>query len=774
MKYRCIADFVVVTVIIVAASGLIVFAIASQNASRRLERKLAAHEANLTQITEQLMLIGTTTTTTTMSSKPTESDITVPTTAQRGSNDITDATTTTVQPVSVERSVAPAYEQPRISTAGAMNAATTTTIVTRAAVRTRKIPAYITTTINAAVDRAQSSRRITRLKAKLMPAAIVAARAATNTLEESTAWKTLTSHPNSLVQLFPSRAMRVVQEVVRSLRKDTNVVIETSLGKIRGRFQKYRSGERGGYYSFKGIRYGEAPIGARRFRAAAPEKPWLGVRDASREGNSCPHKNMILDTFKGNEDCLFLNVFTTRLPREDDELQLPVMVWLHGGGYSFGSGNTFLYGPDYLVAEDIVLVTLNYRLGPLGFLTAGPDAPGNQGLKDQVLALKWVRDNIAAFGGDPKQVTVFGESAGASSVQMLLLSPLAAGLFQRAISQSGSALNPWSMADSSSERAFRLAANLGYVGANDTDEILEFLRRVPAMKLVEAAPTTLTVEDSRNNIGLPFVPVVEGYWNAEGGREVYYEEPFMTQHPSEMYQQHRFHSNVPYMTGYNTHEAMLFIRRLRKNPKLLEIIENDFARMVPRDLNVTDDRERVTRDIRQFYLGNKQVGIESVDEMIALLTDLMFLQGIRKTARNHAKYGSAPVYMYRFSYDGALGLYKRMLGLTRPGVCHGDEMGYLFKFGFFNLSLDPRSTEVLVKNRMVRMWTNFAKYGNPTPQNVEDTMLTTNWTPINPQTVMEDINYLDISVNLNMRSNPESERQQFWDYMYEHFNGAAM
>uniref|UniRef100_W8BIG0 Carboxylic ester hydrolase n=1 Tax=Ceratitis capitata TaxID=7213 RepID=W8BIG0_CERCA len=604
--------------------------------------------------------------------------------------------------------------------------------------------------------------------------AIARAGKLSNTLKESTAWKTLTSHPNSLVQLFPSRAMRVVQEVVRSLRKDTNVVIETTLGKIRGRFQKYRSGERGGYYSFKGIRYGEAPVGARRFRAAEPEKPWFGIRDASREGNSCPHKNMILDTFKGSEDCLFLNVFTTQIPKADDELLLPVMVWLHGGGYSFGSGNTFLYGPDYLVAEDIVLVTLNYRLGPLGFLTAGPDAPGNQGLKDQILALKWVRDNIAAFGGNPKQVTLFGESAGASSVQMLLLSPLAEGLFHRAISQSGSALNPWSMAESSSERAFRLAANLGYLGANDTDEILEFLRRVPAMKLVEAAPTTLTVDDSRNNIGLPFVPVVEGYWNARGEREIYYEEPFMTQHPNEMYQQHKFHSNVPYITGYNTHEAMLFIRRLRKNPKLLEIIENDFSRMIPRDLNVTGASERVTRDIRQFYLGTKQVGVDSVDEMIALLTDLMFLQGIRKTARNHAKYGNAPVYMYRFSYDGALGLYKRMLGINRPGVCHGDEMGYLFKFGFFNLSLDPRSTEVLVKNRMVRMWTNFAKYGNPSPKNEEDTLLTTNWEPIDPQTVMEDINYLDISHNLRMRSNPETERQQFWDYMYGHFNGAAM
>nr|AID61338.1 esterase [Calliphora stygia] len=595
-----------------------------------------------------------------------------------------------------------------------------------------------------------------------------------STIEETTAWKTLTSHPNSLVQLLPSRAMRVVQEVVRSFRKDAQVVVTTSAGKVRGRFQKYRSGERGGYYSFKGIRYGQAPVGDRRFRAAEPEKSWLGVRDASREGNSCPHKNMILDTFKGNEDCLFINVFTAKMPKGEFNPEFPVMVWLHGGGYSFGSGNTFLYGPDYLVAENVVLVTLNYRLGPLGFLTAGPDAPGNQGLKDQILALKWVRDNIAAFGGDPNQVTVFGESAGASSVQMLLLSPLAKGLFHRAISESGSALNPWSMGENSVTRAARLAANLGYVGANTTEDMLEFLRRAPAMKLVEAAPTTLTEEDFRNNIGLPFVPVIEGYWNKEGEKNTYYEAPFITETPQELYKKHKFHKNIPYMTGYNTHEAMLFIRRLRKNPQLLQIIENDFERLVPHDLNVTDQLVRVSRDIRQFYLGSKQVGIESVDEMIALLTDLMFLQGIRRTARHHAKYGNAPVYMYRFSFDGALGLYKRMLGLQRPGVCHGDEMGYLFKFGFFNLSLDPKSMEVLVKNRMVRMWTNFAKYGNPTPPHIDDNLLTTTWQPINASDVMENLSYMDITKNLEMKVNPEFERQQFWDYMYEHYNGNAM
>ncbi|XP_055923213.1 juvenile hormone esterase isoform X2 [Eupeodes corollae] len=600
-----------------------------------------------------------------------------------------------------------------------------------------------------------------------------------NSLKESTAWKTLTAHPNSIVQMLPARAMDVVHEVVRSLRKESQIIVTTTQGKLRGRFQRFRSGERGGYFSFKGIRYGLPPIGNARFRAALPEKPWTGIRDALREGNSCPHKNMILDTFKGNEDCLFLNVFTTKLPKGDSNPKLPVMVWLHGGGFSFGSGNTFLYGPDFLVAEDVILVTLNYRLGPLGFLANGPDAPGNSGLKDQVLALKWVRDNIEAFGGDPNLVTIFGESAGAASVQFLLLSPLANGLFHRAISESGSALNPWSMAYNTSERALRLAEATGYTGSEDANEVLAHLRKVPAMKLVEAAPLTLNDNDFRNNIGLPFVPSVEGFWNSpsiDGNNVTFLEEPFFTENPDDLYHRGRF-NNVPYMLGYNTHEAMLFIRRLRKNPNLLEIIDRDFVRLVPKTLNVSsfsDEAQQVSSEMREFYLGSLAVGAESIDQMIYLLTDLMFLQGIAKSARSHAMHGTAPVYLYRFAFDGALGLYKRMLGISRPGVCHGDEIGYLFKFGFFNLSLDPSSIEIIVKNRMVKMWTNFAKYGNPTPADANDTLLLSTWEPIDKENVLQDLKYLDITSTLEMRSNPESERLSFWDKMYTHYNGHVM
>lgn len=157
---------------------------------------------------------------------------------------------------------------------------------------------------------------------------------------------------------------------------------------------------------------------------------------------------------------------------------------------------------------------------------------------------------------------------------------------------------------------------------------------------------------------------------------------------------------------------------LQRDPKLLAVIDQDFIRLIPTDLNVTGGRDsheaaRLAKAMRQFYIGSKPVNEDTLSEMIQLLTDTMFVHGIVDGARLHAATAppNVPTYVYRFGFDGALGLYKRLMGITRPGVCHGDEMGYLFHFGFFNLSLDQTSPEILVKRRMVAMWTNFAKYG---------------------------------------------------------------
>lgn len=256
--------------------------------------------------------------------------------------------------------------------------------------------------------------------------------------------------------------------------------IETTGGIVRGRTSS--CGLFCSYFDFRGIPYAQPPVGELRFRAPLPHPGWEGVRDAKEHGANCP-SGSVLGGLSYNEDCLFLNIYTKSLTDN-----LPVMVWIHGGSFSGGSGNSLVYGPDYLVDDGVMVVSINYRLGPLGFLSTGDNnAPGNYGLKDAVLALKWIQDNIARFGGDPNRVTIFGESAGGAFVHYLILSPSARGLFNRAISQSGSALNPWAYQTNPAQVARRFGERLGLRYA-DNAEFVEQLREVEWKDLVKAEP----------------------------------------------------------------------------------------------------------------------------------------------------------------------------------------------------------------------------------------------------------------------------------------------
>jgi para-nitrobenzyl esterase len=219
---------------------------------------------------------------------------------------------------------------------------------------------------------------------------------------------------------------------------ETPVVVDTSRGALRGRW-------RDGVARFAGVPFAAPPVGPLRFRPPAPPAPWDGERDATRFGPISAQNPSLMDALFGgeaepwDEDCLYLNVWT---PNPEAGAGLPVMVWIHGGGFEMGSGSSPLYHGESFAREGVVLVTVNYRLGALGFLELGhldPDyaGSGNVGLLDQVAALRWVRDNVAAFGGDPGNVTIFGESAGAMSVSLLMSMPSAEGLFHRAIAQSG-------------------------------------------------------------------------------------------------------------------------------------------------------------------------------------------------------------------------------------------------------------------------------------------------------------------------------------------------
>lgn len=318
------------------------------------------------------------------------------------------------------------------------------------------------------------------------------------------------------------------------------------------------SKNRGNYYSFIGIRYGRAPYGDRRFRAAIPEPAWDGEKRATAFGPQCPQTPVMNGgKFTGEEDCLFLNVYLKDFPKDNETL--PVMMYIHGGAFKGGSGDFMIAGPEYLIQENVILVTINYRLGPLGFLSLDmKEAPGNAGLQDQILALKWINRNIEGFGGDPKRVTIFGQSAGAVSTDALMLSMTAKGLFQRVISQSGSILNPWATISNPVQQAFRLGYDMGFKG-NSTVDLLKFLKDATVRNIMEKSNEMDAPYTERNMMSIYFAPVVEQKFSCDVKKDGFCQVPVLTKHPLEILRSGKY-NNVPYIGGYNSGEGILLFR----------------------------------------------------------------------------------------------------------------------------------------------------------------------------------------------------------------------
>src|SRR5262244_1250646 len=297
--------------------------------------------------------------------------------------------------------------------------------------------------------------------------------------------------PSSWVQ--HSIAAAVVLSVVAGgpgvlMAASTSPVVATDLGPVRGVAT-------GTMQEFRGIPYAEAPVGDLGWRPTLKPARWTGVLDATEFGPHCPQVASPYGTPSVTEDCLFLNVFTADKTNEGRPHLLPVMFWIHGGALVVGESDG--YDPSNLVAEDVIVVTINYRLGELGFLAhsvlaaeSSAGASGNYGLLDQQAALRWVRRNIRAFGGDPDNVTIFGESAGGLSVHSQLASPLAAGLFHKAIVESGSysLVQPSLSAAEAAGAAFAASA-----GCADPSTAAACLRSLPVATILAHQPSVTMV-----------------------------------------------------------------------------------------------------------------------------------------------------------------------------------------------------------------------------------------------------------------------------------------
>ncbi|HEY8546760.1 MAG TPA: carboxylesterase/lipase family protein [Acidimicrobiales bacterium] len=423
------------------------------------------------------------------------------------------------------------------------------------------------------------------------------------------------------------------------------MIVETAAGKVEGL-------EREGVLLFRGIPYAYAD----RFRPPQPAPPWAGVLDATRFGPSAPQDPSATDTLFGvedqdfGEDCLVLNVCT---PAADDAAR-PVMVWIHGGGYTSGSGRAPYYDAGRLAVEgDVVVVTINYRLGLLGFLyldhLVGDFAgSGVNGIRDQIEALRWVRDNIAAFGGDPRRVTVFGESAGAMSIGTLLGAPEARGLFHAAVLQSGAAEHV-----QSPERATTVTdhvlRHLG-LGPGEVDRLLDL--PVDALLAAQAAAieavATARPDPRRPGSGylhLPFEPVVDG--------------GLLTRPPLEAVRDGSA-AGVPLLVGTTRDEWNLFALQ----DTLADIGPERLRRRVARLFG--EDRADEAIALYQAAYPDKH----SSRLWCAMLTDRVFRMPAIRLAEAQLAH-TDQVSMYRFDYAStALG------GLA--GACHAIDIPFVF------------------------------------------------------------------------------------------------
>ncbi|XP_063994018.1 juvenile hormone esterase-like [Diachasmimorpha longicaudata] len=444
------------------------------------------------------------------------------------------------------------------------------------------------------------------------------------------------------------------------------------------------------YSAFKGIPYGKPPLGYLRFKAPIEADSWDTTVDATSDPERCPQFTSGTGHSTGNEDCLYLNVYTpkTKFNSTDGELSA-VMVWIHGGGFYEGSINSSVFGPDFLIEDNVVIVAMNYRLGALGFLSLNhPNASGNAGLKDQVLALKWVQKNIQNFGGDPAKVTIFGHSAGGAAVELHKVSDQSAGLFRGSIAMSGSPLNPWGFATSSNalSKAIALGKELNLTTTN-VEDLLRDLYDVPAEDLVMATFRSIT------GIDMGFIPTVEN-------RDFSSEHAFITECPIHRYKSNNY-VDLPHMLGMVSSETIYLA------PSIISKVI-DFHRSATGNSSIFDV---VSPDI--------------IAQSIAISSDLWFIAGIDRT-QQYLSQGKAPVYYYRNSFDYDAALHK-IEGFPINGTAHSDDLAHLFWMSEKNQSLDPTSDIAVQRRRLVRLWTNFAKFGNPTPNVTEEEVMNIQW-----------------------------------------------
>ncbi|XP_004633494.1 neuroligin-1 isoform X5 [Octodon degus] len=511
---------------------------------------------------------------------------------------------------------------------------------------------------------------------------------------------------------------------------DVDPLVTTNFGKIRGLKKELNNEILGPVIQFLGVPYAAPPTGEHRFQPPEPPSPWSDIRNATQFAPVCP-QNIIdgrlpevmlpvwftnnLDVVSSyvqdqSEDCLYLNIY---VPTEDDIRDSggpkPVMVYIHGGSYMEGTGN--LYDGSVLASYgNVIVITVNYRLGVLGFLSTGDQAAkGNYGLLDLIQALRWTSENIGFFGGDPLRITVFGSGAGGSCVNLLTLSHYSEGnrwsnstkgLFQRAIAQSGTALSSWAVSFQPAKYARMLATKVG-CNVSDTVELVECLQKKPYKELVDQ-----DIQPARYHIA--FGPVIDG--------DVIPDDPQILMEQGEFL-------NYDIMLGVNQGEGLKFVENIVDSDDGISASDFDFAvsNFVDNLYGYPEGKDVLRETIKFMYTdwADRHNPETRRKTLLALFTDHQWVAPAVATADLHSNFGS-PTYFYAFYHHCQTDQVPAW-----ADAAHGDEVPYVLGIPMIGpTELFPcnfSKNDVMLSAVVMTYWTNFAKTGDPNQPVPQDT-----------------------------------------------------
>nr|XP_050860109.1 esterase FE4-like isoform X2 [Vespula vulgaris] len=578
---------------------------------------------------------------------------------------------------------------------------------------------------------------------------------------------------------------------------DTSPMIETKFGSIVGKWTKSSLGLN--IATFLGIPYAEPPIGDLRFREP---KAWNRTWDElEAKSDTLPCLQLIdLNTIIGSEDCLYLNVYVPASQRQEENVKYPVLVFIHGGAFNVGSNNSTFLPATYWADQQVILVVINYRLGPLGFFSlANSASPGNYGLKDMTMALKWVVENIESFGGDRSSVTLMGQSAGAAAVHILALSKKTEGLFDKYILHSGSALAAWAVHPKHIIRKVSedMADDLGcskkfdttnsntldnnvteindnieedYIYKNYNNTFVNYdLEMIECMRSLDAKKILMKLSNlyAQNKYHYCFFgPTIEDESS----------DAILTMFPMEIIKKQLFR-DIPCIIGVVQDEGLLKTFDFYGDSKKLSTFVNNFDTLLPGFLEVQDvinNVDNFTSSIKDFYFSENST-IEDYHILLKNITQMagdgLITWSTYKTARYLSEVMKSNLFFYCFAYSGTFSSRFKNGTQISHGVNHGDELNYFFPIlnkEFESLMLFNTESDNTMINIMTELWSHFMRTGVPSTWSIA------NWPAYryhHEYMLFKGSQDINITIEKNYYL---KDRMEFWDNLIYNYSDESI